>query len=68
MGTWMHPERSLLEIAQCAAAVIVTAIVTPLVVNALYKYEEKHGLINYDVPLASEDTALEKEAEEEPKL
>lgn len=68
MGTWMHPERSLLATAQCAAAVIVTAIVTPLVVNALYKYEEKHGLINYDVPLASEDTALEKEAEEEPKL
>ena len=54
--------------AQCAAAVIVTAIVTPLVVNALYKYEEKHGLINYDVPLASEDAALEKEVKREPKI
>ncbi|MGI5172583.1 2-keto-3-deoxygluconate permease [Treponema sp. OMZ 840] len=41
--------------AQCAASVIVTAIVTPFVVNALYKYEEKKGLINYDVPLASEE-------------
>lgn len=42
--------------AQCAASVIVTAVLTPFVVNALYKYEEKKGLINYDVPLASEET------------
>lgn len=41
--------------AQCAASVIVTAVLTPFVVNALYKYEEKKGLINYDVPLASEE-------------
>ncbi|MBR1758303.1 MAG: 2-keto-3-deoxygluconate permease [Lachnospiraceae bacterium] len=41
--------------AQCAASVIVTALVTPFVVNWLYKYEEKKGLINYDLPLASED-------------
>ncbi|MBR1672341.1 MAG: 2-keto-3-deoxygluconate permease [Fretibacterium sp.] len=41
--------------AQCAASVIVTALVTPFVVNALYKYEERKGLINYDLPLASED-------------
>jgi len=30
--------------------------------------EEKHGLINYDVPLASEDAALEKEVKREPKI
>lgn len=41
--------------AQCSAAVIVTAVLTPFVVNWLYKYEERHGLINYDVPLASEE-------------
>lgn len=41
--------------AQCSASVIVTAVLTPFVVNWLYKYEEKHGLINYDVPLASEE-------------
>ena len=48
--------------AQCAASVIVTALVTPFVVNALYKYEEKKGLINYDLPLASEDTGDEEPA------
>ena len=45
--------------AQCAASVIVTALLTPFVVNWLYKYEEKKGLINYDLPLASEDTEEE---------
>ncbi len=48
--------------AQCAASVIVTALLTPFVVNALYKYEEKKGLINYDLPLASEDTGDEEAA------
>lgn len=41
--------------AQCAASVVVTALLTPFVVNWLYKYEEKKGLINYDLPLASDD-------------
>jgi len=41
--------------AQCAASVIVTALLTPFVVNTLYKYEEKKGLINYNLPLASEE-------------
>ena len=50
--------------AQCAASVIVTAILTPFVVNALYKYEEKKGLINYNVPLASEEI----EEDGEPKI
>ena len=43
--------------AQCAASVVVTALLTPFVVNWLYKYEEKKGLINYDLPLASEDAS-----------
>ena len=34
---------------------MMTALLTPFVVNALYKYEEKKGLINYDLPLASEE-------------
>lgn len=50
--------------AQCAASVIVTAVLTPFLVNALYKYEEKKGLINYDVPLASEEI----DEEDEPKV
>lgn len=51
--------------AQCAASVIVTALLTPFVVNALYKYEEKKGLINYDLPLASEEGV---EEDTDPKL
>lgn len=51
--------------AQCAASVIVTALLTPFVVNALYKYEEKKGLINYNLPLASEDG---EEESDEPKI
>ncbi|MBR1938129.1 MAG: 2-keto-3-deoxygluconate permease [Spirochaetales bacterium] len=47
--------------AQCAASVIVTAILTPFVVNTLYQYEEKKGLINYNLPLASEDDKVESE-------
>ena len=43
--------------AQCAASVVVTTLLTPFVVNWLYKYEEKKGLINYDLPLASEDAS-----------
>ena len=43
--------------AQCAASVVVTALLTPFVVNWLYKYEERKGLINYDLPLASEDAS-----------
>ena len=43
--------------AQCAASVVDTAQHTPFVVNWLYKYEEKKGLINYDLPLASEDAS-----------
>lgn len=34
--------------AQCSASVIVTAVLTPFVVNWLYKYEERHGLIRSD--------------------
>lgn len=41
--------------AQCAASIMITAILTPLVVSTIYKYEDKHGYINYDVPLASEE-------------
>ncbi len=51
--------------AQCAASVIVTALLTPFVVNALYKYEEKKGLINYNLPLASEEG---EEESSEPKI
>lgn len=38
--------------AQVAASVIVTAILTPLVCDFLYKLEAKRGLLNKDVPLA----------------
>ena len=51
--------------AQCAASVIVTALLTPFVVNFLYKYEEKKGLINYDLPLASEEG---EEEDDSPKV
>lgn len=49
--------------AQVAASVIITAVFVPLIVDRLYKWEEKKGLLNLDVPLAgtagsSEEPAL----------
>lgn len=38
--------------AQVAASVIVTAILVPLIVDRLYKWEEKTGRLNYNVPKA----------------
>lgn len=47
--------------AQCAASVIVTAILIPLLVDFMYKQEQKRGLLNLDVPLAG--TAGEESTE-----
>ena len=52
--------------AQVAASVIVTAVCIPLIVDFLYKWEEKKGLLNLDVPLAG--TAGEVAAADEPAL
>ena len=38
--------------AQVAASVIITAVFVPLIVDRLYKWEEKKGLLNLNVPLA----------------
>lgn len=38
--------------AQVAASIVVTAVLVPLLVDWLYKREERKGLLNYDVPLA----------------
>ncbi len=40
--------------AQVAASILVTAICVPIIVDFLYKREEKKGLINFDVPPAGE--------------
>lgn len=52
--------------AQVAASVIVTAILVPLIVDRLYKWEEKTGRLNYNVPRAG--TAGQDAASEEPAL
>lgn len=40
--------------AQVACSVMVTAILVPLIVDRLYKWEKKKGLLNMNVPLAGE--------------
>ena len=52
--------------AQVAASVIVTAVCIPLIVDFLYKWEEKKGLLNLDVPLAGK--AGEAAPSDEPAL
>jgi len=52
--------------AQVAASVIITAVFIPLIVDRLYKWEEKKGLLNLNVPLAG--TAGQVEAADEPAL
>lgn len=48
--------------AQVAASIVVTAITIPILVDWLYKREQKKGLLNYDVPIAA-DTEETAEAE-----
>ena len=50
--------------AQVSASVIVTAVCIPLIVDFLYKMEEKKGLLNLDVPKAGNAG----EAADEPAL
>ncbi len=45
--------------AQVAASVIVTAILIPLLVDRVYKYEQKHNLLNLDVPRADAEVSDE---------
>ncbi|MCL2852398.1 MAG: 2-keto-3-deoxygluconate permease [Defluviitaleaceae bacterium] len=42
-----------LATAQVATSILVTALLCPFLVDFLYKWEEKRGLINYDVPPAA---------------
>ena len=51
--------------AQVAASIVVTAILIPILVDWLYKREQKKGLINYDVPTAISSQTTAKPAEKE---
>ena len=53
--------------AQVSASVIVTAVCIPLIVDWLYKYEQKKGLLNLDVPKAG-NAGQAIEASDEPAL
>ncbi len=53
--------------AQVSASVIVTAVCIPLIVDWLYKFEQKKGLLNLDVPKAG-NAGQAIEVSDEPAL